>query len=378
MLTEKACKNAAPKDKVYKLADGGGMYLEVHPNGAKYWRLKYRKNKKEQRMAFGTYPKVTLAEARQKREAAKGRMTQGLTPSASLITFEELAREWHTNNKDKWSPAHCKEILYRLERDVFPEMGADPAVTIKPARLLAVIRKIEDRGARETARRCLQMCSNVFRYGIATEKTETNPAADLVGALKPVKKGHFAAFDSSKLPGFLKKLENNDARLYADTRRAIWLILYTFTRTSELIKSKKSEIGEAWEIPVERMKMKRAHIVPLSKQAKALIKEQMEAHPSSDYLFPNVTGTGHMSENTILFGIYRMGYKGEMTGHGFRALAMSTIKEVLGYRHEVVDRQLAHVPVSKVDRAYDRAKFLPERKKMMQEWADYIDSIRHP
>lgn len=384
MLTATAIKNAKPKAKPYKLADGGGMYLEVSPSGAKYWRLKYRIKGKESRISLGVYPGVSLLEARTARDAAKKLIKAGIDPAkgkqrtASLPTFEEVAREWHEKNKDGWSTDYSVEIIKRLEDDVFPEIGQDAISTITAADLLKCVRKIEDRGAREVAKRCLQKCGQVFRYAIATSRADRNPATDLAGALKPVVRGHFAAIGTDDLPKLKKAITENAARLFPATIRAIRLMMLTLVRTSELIEAEKTEINteaHTWVIPASRMKMKKEHIVPLSKQAMEIVKAQMAAS-NSKYLFPHQSDTNkHMSNNTVLFALYRLGYKGKMTGHGFRALGLSTIKEALGYRHEVVDRQLAHVPGNKVDRAYDRAKFLPERKKMMREWADYLDGL---
>jgi integrase len=242
-----------------------------------------------------------------------------------------------------------------------------------------MIRKIEKRGALELARRATQMCGQIFRYAIVTGRAERNPAIDLKGALKPMRKGHYAAFDVDELPTFIRCLNLNQARLYVPTINAVKLLMLTFVRTSELIGATWDEInletGE-WIIPAERMKMRRPHIVPLAKQAVAILEEQKRLSVYGDLVFPNqVTPRKHMSNCTILGAIKRLGYKGQMTGHGFRALAMSSVKEKLGYRHEVVDRQLAHAPRSKVDAAYDRAKFLSDRRVMMQEWADYLDKI---
>jgi integrase len=245
--------------------------------------------------------------------------------------------------------------------------------------MLHTLQKIEKRGAHEMSRRAMQYCSQIFRYAIVTGRAERNPTADLKGALKPVKHGHFAALDVKDLPEFLQAIESHEVRLFIQTRLAIRLMMLTFVRTGELIKAKWDEFdldtGE-WNIPAERMKMRRPHIVPLSKQAIVVLRELQKLSGNRDYVFASAAKPRqHMSNNTILKALERIGYKGRMTGHGFRALAMSTIKENLGYRHEVVDRQLAHAHANKVDAAYDRAKFLPERRKMMQEWADYLDDV---
>ncbi len=392
-LTVIQCKNAKPTAKPYKLADEKGMYLEIAPNGSKYWRLKYRFAGKEKRLALGVFPEVELAEARAKRDAARKLLANNEDPSQAKAenkrlatlsaenTFEAIAREWQLIRKSGWTPRHADYVLKRLEADMFPEIGNVPVADLTAPRLLAAIRKIEKRGAHEVAHRALQTCGQVFRYAIGTGRGERNPAAELKGTdtLMPVKRTHYAALDASELPDFLSALKENEARLYLQTRYAIELIMLTFVRTGELINAKWSEFdlaGRVWTIPEERMKMGKSHIVPLSTQAVDVLKKLQAINGRRDWVFPNQTDAKKaMSNNTILFAIARLGYKGRMTGHGFRALAMSTIKEKLGYRHEVVDRQLAHAPRNKVDAAYDRAKFLPERRKMMQQWANYIDSL---
>src|ERR1700733_197820 len=254
-----------------------------------------------------------------------------------------------------------------------------PIAHIKPLELLQALRKMEDRGAHELTRRALQYCGQVFRYAIVTERAERDITADLRGALRPFKRGHYAAIEADDLPEFLEALERNDARLFPQTRAATRLLLLTFVRTSELIGATWSEFKleeSEWIIPAERMKMRRPHVVPLSGKSVAILRE-LKAHTGyGAWVFPNqIDSRRHMSNATVLGALKRLGYKGRMTGHGFRALAMSTIKEKLGYRHEVVDRQLAHAPRSKVDAAYDRALFLADRRKMMQDWADYLDKV---
>lgn len=390
-LTDKTCKAAAPAEKAYKISDGHGLFLQIQPNGSKYWRYKFRFMGKENLLSFGVYPEVSLREARDKRDEARKNLRDGENPSdirkekrriyeqKNENAFEKIAREWHATNLDRWSPAYGKTILHRLESDIFPAIGRRPIADIAAPDLLKVIRDIEARGAREMAHRSIQVCGQIFRYAIVTGRADRNPANDLRGALRPVKKGHYAAFDSTHLPAFIKALENNDARLYIQTRLAIKLLMLTFVRTGELIAATWDEFNfdtKEWIIPASRMKMKREHIVPLSTQAIHVLEELKHLAGNRAYIFPSqVNPRKHMSNNTILKALERMGYKGQMTGHGFRALAMSTIKEKLGYRHEVVDRQLAHAPSSRIEAAYDRAKFLDDRKIMMQEWADFIGKI---
>lgn len=384
-ITDVTAKNAKPKEKLYKIADSDGMYLSVRPNGGKYWQMKYRFGGKEKTLSFGVYPEVTIKEAREKRDAARKLLRQEIDPSKAkkdkklqtslnaANNFEAIAREWHSTNADKWSEGHRKNILHRLEMDIFPQIGNYPIADITPPELLNVIRQIEKRGANEIAHRAKQTCGQIFRYAIVTGRADRDPSADLKDALKPAISGHYSALDAKDLPDFLKALERNEARLYLQTKLAVLLLVHTFVRTSELINATWEEIdldNALWTIPGSRMKMGKDHLVPLSRQVLEMLKEQKKLTGQWNWVFPSVVSPRKaMSNNTILGAIRRLGFKDKTTGHGFRALAMSTIKEKLGYRHEVIDRQLAHAPVSKVDRAYDRAQFIDERKKMMQEWA---------
>jgi len=391
MLTTTKIDHAKPTNKPYRLFDFLGLYLEVRPNGSKHWRFKYSLEGKERRLVLGRYPELSLLEAREKRDQAKKLVASGIDPITekkknrqqavlkSAVTFELVAREWHEHFKERWSPQYVIDTMHRLEKDIFPHMGSSPIADILAPELLCVLRLIEKRGAYEVARRMLQICNQIFRYAIVTGRAKYNPATDMRGALKPVKREHFAALDPEDIPVFLGDLERNDARLFLHTRLAIKLMMLTFVRTSELIESKWDEFDlekKQWVIPASRMKMKRPHVVPLSSQSLAILKEVKELNGNREWVFAsNAKPRKPMSNGTILKALERLGYKGRMTGHGFRALAMSTIKEKLGYRHEVVDRQLAHAPANKVDAAYDRAKFLDERRKMMQEWADYLDNV---
>lgn len=391
MLTNVTCTNAKPKDKPYKLFDSGGLFLQVYPSGSKLWRLKYYYVQKERLLSLGAFPAVPLAEAREERERIKKLVLQGLDPAierketqkkaviASQQTFELIAREWHDLKKSGWAERYAEEVLHRLKNDVFPEIGHLPITSITPPQLLEMVRKIETRGANELALRAIKKCGEIFRYAIVTSRAESDPSRDLKGALKPYKKKHHNAIEAEDIPEFLRRLERNDIRSYPRSIRATRLLMLTFVRTNELISAKSSEfdlMAAEWRIPGSRMKMKKDHIVPLSRQAIELVKAQLQENGESQWLFPNMHHSKtHISNSTILDLLYRLGYKGDMTGHGFRALAMSTIKEKLGYRHEVVDRQLAHAPRGEVDAAYDRAAFLGERKKMMQEWADYLDAL---
>lgn len=392
-LKDIVCKMAKPRNKPYKLMDGSGLYLFVQPNGRRYWRMRYIYLGKDKTLSFGVYPSVTLAEAREKRERAKKLLAGGKDPATvkkeekqaaiyrAANTFEAVAREWHEKQRDIWTERHALKIMRRLEVNAFPYIGSRPLDAIDAPELLDhVLRRIEQRGTLAVAAQVRQACGQVFRYGIATGRCQRDPAADLKDALKRGKAGHYPALAIEEMPAFIRKLERDDAPMYESTRRAAKLLMLCLTRTRELTEAPKAEFDlekGIWEIPKERMKMGKPHIVPLSRQAIAIIKAQMAATAdlNTKWLFPcQGKPRQPMSDGAVLAAIHRMGYKGRMTGHGFRAVGMSAIKERLGYRHEVVDRQLAHVP-GKLDRAYDRARFLEERTKMMQEWADYLDEI---
>lgn len=398
-LTDVQVRTAKPKGKPYKLSDGGRLYLLVNPDGAKYWRMGYRFAGIERLLSFGKYPEVTLSEAREKRAAARKLLNGGVDPSQhkkdqdrikdenNAHTFEKLAREWHTNKLPTWRESTAKDTLRRLELDIFPQIGAMPIAAITHQNMIAALRKIEARGANEIAHRLKAICARIFSYANQQGIENRNPAADLKDVLQAAPAGHFAAITTDELPAFLTAMNKNDARLFKPTRIALRLMLLLFVRTSELIETPWSEIdleaGE-WVIPWRRMKRgkltvnpdKTDHHVCLSRQALELLRELHPLTGGGTYLFPNQRDHEKpMSNGAILAALKRMGYQNKMTGHGFRALAMSTIKEQLGYRHEVVDRQLAHAQKDKVASAYDRATFLKDRRKMMQEWADYLDAV---
>lgn len=390
-LNDIRLKNLHPKKKAYKVFDGQGLYIEVSPTGSKYWRLKYRMHDKERRLAIGVYPEISLKEARDKRDEARKLIAEHIDPSKDKKrkklsakgnvenTFESVAREWHENKQEHWKPRYSQEVMKRLEDDIFPLLGEYPINDIDPPLLLSVVKRIEKRGAVDLAKRQLQKCGEIFQYGIACGRVNRDPSQDIRKALRPVKQTHFASIEIDELPEFLNILNHNEARLYPTTRNALKLIMLTFVRTSELINAEWVEIDfekKLWTIPAERMKMGKSHLVPLADQAIEILKEQKILADKWPHVFPSaIRKRNSISNNTILQAIKRLGYKGRMTGHGFRALAMSSIKQELGYRHEVIDRQLAHLPKNKIDRAYDRAMFLEERKIMMQDWADYIDRI---
>lgn len=399
-LTDLQVKRAKPAEKRRKLFDGGGLFVEIQPNGNKFWRFRYLQgNGKENVLTFGKYPDVSLAEARDKGRDARRLMNDGVDPArrrdderrAALAvaenTFEKLAREWHGVKAKSWSDNYAQNVLHRLELDIFPEVGKISIDAITHRQMIDTLRKIEQRGAHEIAKRERAVCAQIFSYAIQSGIATRNPIVDMRDVLQRVTPGNFAAIDADELPAFLDALGRNEACMNPATRIGLRLMMLTFVRTSELIETPWSEIVEgsnSWTVPWVRMKLgkrrlnpiKKDHLVPLSRQALALLAELRQFSGHGTYIFPNLWDHSRpMSNGAFLKALERMGYKGRMTGHGFRALAMSTIKERLGYRHEVVDRQLAHVRKDKVERAYDRAEFVDERREMMQAWADYLDSL---
>lgn len=387
-LNDTQCRTAKPKDKPYKLSDSAGLYLHVMPSGAKYWRLKYRLHGKEQLISIGVYPSVTLLGARKERDRIKNTLKNGADPRLEKMenrqiarfqanqTFRQIAEEWHANNKPDWDARYAKTVLHRLSKYTFGEIGDFPITDLKPVLILACLQKIE-KTAPEMARRVKQLISHIFRYAVATNRADSDITVGLESALRKYKKGHFNAIEVDELPQFLIDLRHHKARLYKQTFLAIQFMLLTFVRTGELVGAKWTEIDfekALWKIPAERMKMRTCHLVPLSKQALEILKDLREMNGKREFVFPSIPHPRKpMSKGTILVALKRMGYGHRMTGHGFRSLALGILKEKLGYLHEVADRQLAHVPKSSTDKAYDRAKFLPQRTEMMQKYADYID-----
>ena len=390
--------NAKAKAVPYRLTDGSGLYLLVNKDGARYWRLDYRFNGRRNTLAFGKYPEISLVKAREMREAARELINSGIDPSdakrdarissvsAAANTFEVVAREWHENKSESWQPRTAANVLHRLEKDVFPIIGKYPITDIKAPVMLNLLRQIENRGAIDMAKRQAQVCGQIFRYAIACGKAENDPVPNLRGALKAKSKGHHAAITPDELPDFIRAFEKIEGRMYAPTRIMFRLMMLTFVRTSELTTTEWSEIDldkEDWVIPWTRMKMgkkklnprKVDHHVFLPNQGWDLLRELHQYTGNNKYLFPNTRDHEKSATNFgILAAVKRMGYSGKMTGHGFRSLAMGVIKERLGYRHEVVDRQLSHASGDTYGEAYDRAMFLKERKKMMQDYADYLYS----
>ena len=383
-LSAIAVKSAKPKDKPYKLGDGGGLYLLVNPNGSRYWRLKYRFNSKEKVLALGVYPDVPLADARKETIKAKELLEKSCDPSAykraakvelSATTFEFVALEWLEKNEGRWSIDHAKRVKQSLVVDVYPTIGLIPIDTIKAKDCLLVIRKIEERGALDVAGRAKQRMASIFRYAIYTGYTEKNPVDALVDVIQSRKVINRAALPANQLPAFLNAVDTSD-RITAITRYALRLIALTFVRPGELRAAMWSEFDfdkSEWRIPAERMKMNEEHIVPLSRQSIEILKKAYEISGSYEYVFPGYHNCRRpMSENTLTYAIRRR-LNFDATAHGFRTVA-STILNESGFRPDVIERQLAHGERNKVRAAYNKAQYLGDRTDMMQWWADYLDN----
>jgi len=390
-LTALAVKNAKPREKPYRLAAGKGLYLEVMPTGAKYWRWKYRFGGKEKRLALGVFDDVSLAEAKDRRREARETLRQGIDPAAkrkaerlaakvaAATSFEAVAREWLEKESTKLAPSTVAAAQRRLESLVFPWIGTRPVSEITPPELLEVLRRVESQGKLETAQRLKQRCGQIFRYAIATGRAERDPSADLRGALATPKVRHRAAVtDPAEVGALLRSIEGFSGQFV--THCALRLLPLLFVRPGELRHAEWSEIdldAAEWRIPAERTKMRRPHLVPLSTQAVAILRELEPLTGHGRFVFPGIrTIRRPISENTINAALRRLGYsKDEMTGHGFRSLATTLLNEQ-GWPPDVIERQLAHIERNKVRAAYNRAEHLGERRKMMQAWADYLDALR--
>ena len=388
----KTVKYTRTDNKPQREYDTDGLYLEITPKGVKKWQMKYKRpvTGKENRLSFGIYADVSLKDARKKRDAARKLLTQGIDPSEAKKEserqakisldndFEMVAREWWAFGSNKWTPRHSKQIIASLESDIFPFLGKKPINTIRPLDVLDVLRKIEKRGAIEIAKRVKQRCEAIFRYAIVTEKVTYNPVTDLQGALTSAQPTNYAALSIAELPDFLTAIGNYDCE--PQTRIAFNLLMLTGVRTGEIVGARWCEFdleAKEWRIPAERMKRRQEHIVPLSRQAIALLDEIRPLTGHFDLVFPNRSEPLRpMSNMTILRMIERVGYKGRMTGHGFRSIFSSVLNESNLFNPDAIERQLAHVPTSKVRGAYLRTQFMPERHKMMQWYADYLDGLQ--
>ena len=389
-LTNAAVKAAKPKNKPARLFDEKGLYLEISPAGGKWWRFKYRFDGKEKRLSMGVYPDVSLKGARERRDEARRLLADGIDPSEhrkalrtarvdrAANSFEVVAREWFAARVATWSASHADRIIRRLERDIFPWIGGKPVSEIGPPELLSVVRKIEKRGALETAHRALSNCGQVFRYAVATGRAERDPSGDLKGALPPVKGEHFAATtDPGRLAEILRAIDSYRGTLTIHC--ALRLAPLLFVRPGELRSAEWADIDlDAGEWRYTVTKTNTPHIVPLSRQAIAVLRELWSVTGRGRFVFPSARSDSRpMSDNAVLAAMRRMGIpKDEMSGHGFRAAARTILDEVLGVRPDLIEHQLAHAVRDPLGRAYNRTTYLPERRQMMQDWADYLDQLK--
>ncbi|MCD1125606.1 tyrosine-type recombinase/integrase [Jinshanibacter sp. LJY008] len=387
-LTARQVDTAKPKDKSYKLSDGGGLYLEVSVNGSRYWRMKYRFAGKEKRLSFGVYPDISLANAREKREAAKKILAAGNDPGEvkkaeklaqkqlTENTFEAIAREWHTSKADRWSIRYRDEIISTFESDIFPFIGKRPITEIKPMELLEALRRMEKRGALEKLRKVRQRCGEVFRYAIVTGRAEYNPAPDLASALTPHQKNHFPFLKADELPHFLRDLSGYTGSVI--TKLATKFLILTAVRTQEMRFARWEDIdfeNSVWHVQVEIMKKRRPHIVPLSQQAIDILNQLQPITGRYPLVF--IGRNDHskpISKESVNQVIELLGYKGQTTGHGFRH-TMSTILNEQGYNSDWIEIQLAHVDKNNTRGTYNHAQYLDGRRDMLQWYADYMDDL---
>ncbi|EPB0121001.1 tyrosine-type recombinase/integrase [Providencia stuartii] len=389
-LTVKQIDSSKPKEKDYKLSDGGGLYLLVKTNGGKYWRLKYRIDGKEKLLAIGIYPTVTLADARRKRDDAKRLLADGIDPNQqrkeqkqaskidSVNTFKNIALEWYEGRKDRWSVGYRDDMMDAFEKDVFPYIGNRPIAEIKPMELLEVLSIMEKCGATEKLKKVRQRCGEVWKYAIITGRAEYNPAPDLASAFVPHKREHYAHLSVSELPDFLSSIDKYMGSQIV--RVALRVLILTGVRPGELRKAEWSEINfdtKIWEIPAEKMKMRRPHIVPLSEQVIDLLKQIRPISGSYQYIFPSRTDyRKHISDMALNTMIRRMGYSGRATGHGFRH-TMSTILHEQGYNTAWIETQLAHVDKNSIRGTYNHAQYIDGRREMLQWYADYMGALEN-
>jgi len=389
-LTDTTIRNAKPTEKTKKLFDSGGLYLEVAPSGGKWWRLKYRFGGKEKRLSLGVYPDVSLKDARDRRDTARKLLANEIDPGENRKakkaanaeraenSFEVVAREWFGKYSSDWSDTHADKIIRRLERDIFPWIGGKPIADITAPQLLETSRRIEQRGALETAHRALGNCGQVFRYAVATGRAERDPSGDLRGALPSPKGKHFASVtEPTQVAEVLRALDGYEGTL--TVRCALRLAPLVFVRPGELRHAQWADIDlDAGEWRYIVTKTDTQHIVPLSHQAVEILRELHPLTGRWNYVFPSArSAVRPMSDNAILAAMRRMGIgKEEMSGHGFRAMARTILDEVLGFRPDYIEHQLAHAVRDPNGRAYNRTAHLPERRKMMQDWSDYLDKLK--
>lgn len=385
MLTDSQIRSAKSSDRPRKLTDSRGLYLLLTPGGGRYWRFNYSFDGRSKTLAFGVYPDVSLVRARVRHQEARVQLAQGIDPGAEKQalgkTFEFVARAWYARWATNRHPQYAYYVMKRLEEDVFPKIGSIPASDVPTSAFRDVVKKIEVRGAAEIAKRVLQNCGQIMRYAVAHDHAIRNPVVDIRPAdvLNPRKKRNYPRVGEKELPALLRAIDGYAGGEH--TRLALQLMALTFVRTTELIGARWSEFDMAasrWDIPAERMKMKTPHIVPLSVQARKVLVRLKEISFDRELVFPgDVNPAKPMSNNTILFALYRMGYRGRMTGHGFRGVA-STLLHEQGWPHEHIEIQLAHQERDDTSAAYNHALYVEPRARMMQSWADHLDKLRQP
>lgn len=384
-LTDSAIKALKPVEKRFKVFDGGGLYLEVLPTGSKVWRVKHSWKGKDKRLTLGSYPTLTLKDARAALAKVKEQIRLGEDPSLPQVgveqgatKFSEVAREWIEKQSPRWSDNHKNTVSYRLARFAFPHLGEQPVGTVTPRMVLDTVRLIEGAGKNETASRVLGICSQVFRYAVACGYCISDPCRDLRGALEAhVEIPRPALTRKEDIAGLMASIDGYTG--FSITRYAMYWSAYTFCRPGEVRQAEWKEIfwdEKEWRIPPEKMKMRFEHRVPLCRQCMAILYALREKKCSDVWIFPSTRPSRPLSENGVLSALRRMGYeKHEMTAHGFRAMASTMLNE-LGYRPDIIERQLAHGDTDKVRAVYNRAAYMDERRTMMQEWADYLDKLR--
>ncbi|MBJ6749565.1 tyrosine-type recombinase/integrase [Geomonas anaerohicana] len=395
-LSDLQIRKAQPKEKVYRLSDGEGLYLYVHPRGGKWWRFRYRFDGNEKLISFGVYPYITLADARERTYQAKCMVAKGIDPSQErkrakeakleriANAFEAIAREWHKHmvGNQMWSADHAATVLTRLEKDVFPWIGTKPIAEVTAKEIKGILDRVRSRGIIETARRVRTILGQVYTYAIATDRANYDISAGFKGYLPPTSKTrkHMAAVtDPKELAPLLRAMDGYQGSLVAQS--ALKLLPMLFVRPGELRHMEWAEIdleaGE-WSIPASKMKMGLPHLVPLSRQAVAILEELKPLTGHGKYVFPSTRSFSRcMSDNTINASFRRMGFDGNtIVGHGFRATARTILDEVLNFRPDLIEHQLAHAVRDPNGRAYNRTAFLPQRKEMMQIWSDYLDGLK--
>lgn len=370
-LTETECRHAKPRERAYKMADGGGLYLFVQPSGSRLWRMAYRFGGKQKTLAFGAYPYVTLGEARKRRTEAKTALAAGRDPGVkqrAAESFEALARRWYAAKAPGWAESNASRVWSRIERDLLPPLGAKAVTAIEPMDLLDALRAVEDRGSVEVAKRLKQAAAGMFRLAIAEGALKYNPAADIGDGLRPAARPKHRA---TLRPEHAQQLARDIAGYQGEpvTRLALLVALHTFVRTNELRLATWAEIeGDTWRVPAERMKMRREHLVPLSPAVLALL-EELRPHRVGDWIFPGQRGP--LSNNTMLYGLYRAGYHSRQTVHGFRRLASTTLHEA-GFDTAHVEMQLAHADKNEIRSIYNAAEWIKPRRTMMDWWSIFL------